>query len=185
MARSSVSPVRVLMLIVVAMTLLLAAETVVLATSTTKTGKAVTAVKIVSDPYTSEPYASTTSHTWVAMPGMSTTITVPANTKALLLITFSAETRCAEQVDETNAQCWVRAMVNSNAASPGEVVFDNAYEAWDIDSPWLGLETNSMQFVAGPLNPGTYTVAMQFRTDYGSPLFVLESRTLSVLRSTV
>jgi hypothetical protein len=185
MARSIISPIRVLMLIVVAMTLLLAAETVVLATSTTRTGKSVSAVKIVSDPATAEPYALTTSLEYAAIPGMSTTITVPANAKALLLITFSAESRCTQDLEGTSAQCLVRALVNSNMVAPGEVVFDNANESWEMDDPWLGFEANSMQFVAGPLKPGTYTVAMQYRTLNGGPVFELQSRTLSVLRSTV
>ena len=176
---------RALTLVVIVMALLLAAASATYAISIAKSGKAVTAVKVVTDDGTAGPYALTTSHEWADIPGMSTTIKVPSRTKGLLLITFSAETRCTEDVEITSAQCRIRALVDSSVVAPGEVIFADAAGTSEAQFPYEVFEAHSMQFVAGPLKAGTHTVTMQYQVIQGTPYFELGSRILSILRSKV
>jgi hypothetical protein len=169
--------------LIVVLALLLAVSSVAVAASIAKSGKAVTALKVVTDDGNAEPYAHTTSHEWTDIPGMSTTIKVPSRTKGLLLITFSAETRCTEDVGGTSAQCRIRALVDSSVVAPGEVSFADAAGTTDADYPWQVFEAHSMQFVAGPLSAGTHTVTLQYQVQNGTPLFEHSNRTLSILRS--
>jgi hypothetical protein len=108
---------------------------------------------------------------------MSTTVTVPAGQKALLVITFSGETLC-QDFDGATLSCQIRATVDGANAQPGEVVFDSQ----QANSGW---STNSMQFVRGPVNAGQHVVKIQFRVDEFPAEFHIGDRTLTVLRSKV
>jgi hypothetical protein len=147
-----------------ALAVLLALTSAVVATSYVRSGHAVKAVKVATDDY----YAKTSSNSWSDVPIMAVTMTVPANTKALFLITFSAGNMCT-----TSGTCLIRALVNDSVAAPGVVPFG---------SP-VG-NTNSMQWLASPWPPGTYTIKIQYESVGGGD-FYLYNRTLSVLRSVV
>ena len=155
---------------------LLAGSGVVVAASVIKSGKAVTAVKVVTDAAA----VSTASQTYADVPGMSLSVTVPSGEKAVLLITFSAQSRCLDGSGAT-AFCYARVLVDGNTALPGEVIFDSAADGNAANA----YETNSMQFVVGPLNAGGHTVRVQTRVDEAVSSFTMAHRTLSVLRSRV
>ena len=163
---------RLLLAIAIGLASLLVAETVVLA-ATVKTGGPVKAVKVVTE---------TTTHTisstrFVYVQGMSLSMTVPSGEQALLLIAFSSRVSCTQT---TTAWCYVRVTVDGVEAAPGDVIFDGA-----ADGSNYAIETNSMQFVAGPLSAGPHTIKVQARVDEAGATFHLTDRTLSVLRSMV
>lgn len=151
-----------------------------LAASVIKTGKSVTAVRAVMD----DNYRYTASSTPVDMPSMTLSVNVPDNQRALLVITFSAESFCTS---ESATYCWVRVMVDNSVASPGDVIWGSGVMSDYTGNSW---QANSMQFVHGPVNAGSHTVKVQWwdsDNDGGNYFgdFVVESRTLSVLRARV
>ena len=143
----------------------LALATAVVATSFVRSGHAVKAVKVATD----DALASTSGESWVDVPSMAVTMSVPTDTQALFLITFSADNICSG-----NSACLIRALINGTVVAPGQQVF--------FGTPYEG--TNSMQFLASPMPAGTYTIKIQYFASGGST-FSLYSRTLSVLRSVV
>jgi hypothetical protein len=168
---------RFLIVALVGLVLLLATETVVLATVATKSGKAVTAVKTV----TNDGSDLTASTTYVNLAGMSTTMTVPSTQKALLIITFSAETNCYWEGQMTGF-CGLRVLVDGSMPAPGEVFFNSVAVNSGTGAAW---QTNSMQWVAGPLNAGGHTIAVQWHVTNENVHFGIDRRTLTVLRSKV
>jgi hypothetical protein len=169
---------RLLAVAVVALAMLLAAESVVLAATVTKSGGAVTAVRTVTN---GDYIAVTTiSQTFVAVPGMSVTVNVPSGQKGLLIITFSAVSQCIDDGTFTSTHCYIRVQVDGVSAPPGEVIFDSAG-----DGESFALEANSMQFVAGPVSGGSHTVRVDWRVNEAPSTFMISARTLTVLRSRV
>ena len=177
---------RLVAVVVAATGLALLAETAALGFALTKSGKAVTGVKAV----VSYDLITTTSDTPVAMPDMSTTIRVPAGQQALLIITFAGETNC-RPLTLVSGYCRLRVRVDQNYADPDVVAFDSTMDnlvtyQTDIygDDSW---ETNSMQFVYGPVSAGTHTVTVLWwkEDDADDTIFRMGARTLTVLRSKV
>lgn len=142
--------------------LVLGASTAVVATSVVRSGHAVTAVKVATE----NDYHSDGGDGYTDIPGMSVTATVPANTKALFLVTFSADSECSQL-----SSCDVQLLMNGN------VLYLENFAT-------TGLTTNSMQWVTAPLGPGTYTFKMQEAAAVGQYI-TFYNRTLSVLRSKV
>lgn len=159
------------LVVVAGLVLALVTASAAVAVSVTRNGGSVTAVRTV----TQDSAATTNSTTWVDLPSMSTTMSVPAGQKALLIITFSGESGC-EDMNGTTVWCLVRVVVDGVIAPPGEVRFDSRADgvAW---------ETNSMQFVSGLHNAGQHLVKVQYKVDETNALFTVDSRTLTVLRS--
>jgi hypothetical protein len=154
---------------------LLIGQTVVLA-ATVKTGGTVTAVKVATE--TAQMSVNTTGG-WHDITGASVSINVPSGEKGLLLITFSGQGYCIDFSGET-VLCRLRVLVDGQPALPGAMTFDTAG-----DGEILSYEANSMQFVAGPLNPGQHTIKAQASVNEPNSSFFLGPRTLSVLRSRV
>ncbi len=181
MIRFTSRPGRLIGVVAIVLGLVITTATAALAVDLVKSGKSVTAVKTI----TSDAFNQTTSSTFSNMPGMSTTITVPANQKALLIITFSGETNC---LGNANGVCLIRVMVDNNAAPPGEIVFDSVGRTVPFQQdPVFSYQSNSMQFVAGPLNAGQHQVTVQWRMSDPSATngFTMNQRTLTILRSKV
>ena len=148
-----------------AMALLLALATAVVATSLVRSGHAVKAVKVATD----DASVYTASTSWSDVPSMAVTMSVPANTHALFLITFSADNYCSSAIS-----CQIRALINGNEVAPGKVYFGTP-----------DTNTNSMQWVSSPMPAGTYTIKIQYTPVFADSTLSLFSRTLSVLRSVV
>src|SRR5688500_5085571 len=107
---------RTVPIVIAARALTGAAGTVVRGVTISKSGKAVTAVRTVTE----STLATTRSVAWGDIPGMSTTINVPANQRALLIITFSAETNCVPDFSSGRASCLLRVLVDDAPVSPGQ-----------------------------------------------------------------
>ena len=168
---------RILAVAIVGLALSVVTETAVLAASITNSGKAVTAVRTATD--NSDYFTAST--TPVDMPSMSVSVSVPSNQKAILVITFSAQSHCTTA---SGAFCWVRVIVDGSSASPGDIAFGSGVISNFSSQAW---QANSMQFTAGPLASGSHTVSVKWweSDDDGQGDFRVESRTLTVLRSRV
>ena len=111
--------------------------------------------------------------------GGSTTISVPAGQKALLLIRFSAATACyGGSVGGANT-CYVQALVDGSPADPGEVRFDNNNGNTESSQ----YEAHAMEW-AKNVGAGTHTIQIQVRIDDapGVVEFDLDPWTLAVER---
>lgn len=141
-----------------------------------KNGGPVKAVRAV----TADGLGSTTATTWTDVPGMSLTVGVPSGERGLLVITFAAMDHCT--AGASAGYCNIRVLVDGAAAEPSQVVFDSTEDSGtgNVNS-W---ETNSMQFVAGPIGAGKHTVRVQYSIT-GSATFSVAARTLTVLRARV
>jgi hypothetical protein len=172
-----------LLLVAVALLVGLLAGGGVVYAATVKSGKAVTAIKVATESAATQILTDGTSYgAWTDIAGMSLNISVPSSQKALLLITFSAQTYCFDGFGSgATTLCKVRVLVNRTTALPGDVVFESAADG----NGGSTAETNSMQFVAGPISAGSYTIKVQALVDETWSNFTLMSRTLSVLRSRV
>lgn len=135
-----------------------------LAVSTIRSGHALKAIKVVTE--TSAVFNS--SGSWMDVPSMAVTMTVPSSQKGLFLATFSSEAL------DTGGACWVRMLVNGVEMPPNLVQFATATN---------GFVSASSQFVAGPYPAGTYNFTVQFNSN--NTLCWLGARTLSVERAVV
>jgi cytosine/uracil/thiamine/allantoin permease len=165
MSEIKTSHLRGLVVLVVLLTALAVGTTTALAATSSKNGKAVTAVRTVAD----NSLTSTNSAALVDMPGMATTVNVRAGQKALLVITFSGMTLC------TNTdKCFVAITVDGTIASPGSVQFDG-----EEGGVW---EAGAMQWVVENLAPGQHPVKVKWAVAAPGQFFT-SVRTLTVLRS--
>jgi hypothetical protein len=162
----------------IALAAVFAVTTAAVAVTLQKSGGPVKAVRVVTADDGTSIYGLTPEN----VAGMSVTVTVPSGEKALLLITFSAQTRCQHSLNEASA-CLIQVKVDDNIAKPGAVTFAHM-EVFDSLDDIID-ETHSMQFVAGPLNAGQHTVTVQGWVTKQYTYFGLTARTLSVLRSKV
>jgi hypothetical protein len=168
-------PSRLLLALVALLALSLVSATAVLALTTKLNGGAVKAVRTA----TADDPVSTTSSSWTDVPGMSTTVNVPSGTKALLVITFSGQSRCNDSGASPTVLCYVRALVNGVDASPGITILDSA-AAGDNTAHSQG--AHSFQWVMG-VNAGTKTVKIQWLVNESGDAFHLISRSMTVLRT--
>jgi hypothetical protein len=126
-------------------------------TLTTAQGNTLTQVKVVRD---SNP-AETTSTSFVDVPGATTTITVPAGTKALILARFSATSTCIGPA--ADASCFVRILIGGVEAFPAGVnisTFDK-----ETVVPFAGnapKQAHMIERSRGALLGGNYVVKVQY-----------------------
>jgi hypothetical protein len=164
-----------LVVVVLVLVAILAAESVVLAAAVGRNGRAITAVRTVTD---AEPWAAPGVTGFVDLPDMKTFISVPAGEKALLVITFSADSTCGAP-DNAVAECEIKVTLDGNGVSPGTVNW--SFAAPDV--PGSGESgVRSMQWVAGPVPSGNHQVKVQGRLARPGS-FSIGERTLTVLRA--
>jgi len=140
-------------------------------TTISKSGKAVTAVKSV----TSDSGETTQSETPVDLAGMSLTVTVPAGEKALLIVTFSGDSACVSST--VLHSCRIRALVDGAVLNAGIVNWSRPSVA-----DYYTADTHSMQWVS-QVGAGSHVVKIQFYTTGFGDFNIINSRTLTVLRS--
>ena len=157
--------------LVVLLGALLLTESVVLAATFSKSGKAITALRSVA----SDSSLAQGSTTFEDVPGMSLSINVPSNTTALLMIQFSADATCSASVGVFE-QCLLRAVVDRTPVVPWPMTFGRS------GSP--GGE-RSTHWVAGPFAAGEHNVRIQYAAAQSEATFILNDMTLTVLRSKV
>ena len=160
---------RLLIVLVALLGALLLTESVALAAITlTRTGKAVTALKTVA----SDAVVSTTSDSFVDVPGMSLLVSVPEGTSALFMINFSANSRCHSQ---GAGFCQLRAAVDRTGVFPSPMYVPGA-TAWEV---------RTAHWVAGLLAAGSHVIKIQYSAPSIPETFYLHNTTLTVLRSKV
>ena len=157
---------RVVAAVGLALTLAFGLATGAVATTLVRSGQT-KAVKVAAD----DSSYSAGGNGYTDIPGMSVTMTVPSNSKAFFLITFSAASSCS-----ASGSCYVQALIN------GAYVDGSSYALVVFASP--NFQTNSMQWVSPVMSAGTYTINIQTAANVGQTID-LASRTLSVLKSTV
>jgi hypothetical protein len=110
---------------------------------------------------------STTSGSWVNLPGAAVNIKVPRRTKALLIATFSGESICSG--GSVADECDIRIMFGTKQGKPGPAA-PNSGAAFDSvgTSGADYREMHAIQRSLGPLGPGTYTVKVQWQTCCGT-----------------
>jgi hypothetical protein len=146
-------------------------STAVAATTITRSARTLTRVKLVH----SNTGTSTTSPTWVDVPGAATSITVPScgrSTCAVILARFSAQAVCA------NSRCWVRILINGKEADPtGGVIFDVHSNSEGITKH---IATHGIEQSRAYFTPGTYPVKVQYRVDTSAGFIEFNFSTLVV-----
>ncbi len=120
------------------------------------------------------------------IPGATTSVTVPTNTRALIVAHFSAESSCHYgQVSGINSPCYVRILIGNSAGNP---TGDNYVFDWDMNAtntqgfsfaPTRSLARDAFR---GPLSAGTYSVRVQWRVSNSGLLFRINRWTLIVER---
>jgi hypothetical protein len=141
--------------------------------ATSGAGRSITAVRTASDATRFQ----TNSGTYVDVPGATATISIPAGATGLILIQFTASSICDQQ---DNLSCMVRAEINGTDAPPGQIVWDRVPSGGTNKIP---LSAHAMDWSAGPLGPGSYTVQIQALGQLNSGgAFVLQGWHLTVER---
>jgi len=158
---------------VLALVAILAVEGAALAAAVGRNGKAVTAVRTL----TSQGGTNFTTTNWIDVPDMKLFVTVPKDQKAILVITYSADTMCSGNASY-GAVCLIRVTVDGQDTAPGGVQWSYNYAN---ETPESGVA--SMQWVAGPLSPGDHQVKVQASIGNANNTFWLGQQTLTVLRS--
>jgi hypothetical protein len=146
----------------------------VVAGVTGSSGGSITAVKVVRG----ADATTTTSTSYVNLPGASTTIHVPSGQHALILARFSAESRCSG--GSAGQYCTVKILIGGSSGKPAT----GSDFAFDSDSgagnDWW--ESHSMDR-SRVLGPGTWTVRVQYAVTVATTTFRLDDWSLTVERS--
>ncbi len=139
-----------------------------------RTGKTVTAVRAITNDV---PVVIFPEQGMIDVAGMKPTITVPATERAILVITFSADTDCKVTNATSANQCNVRVLVDNNPVPPGVVLWARSDA---LGTPSGGVR--SMQWVTAPLNAGDHILKVQAQAA-GAGSLRMGPMTLTVLRS--
>jgi len=103
---------------------------------------------------------STTSTSYVAVPGMAKTITIPGSVSSCVVVDASAFAFAPSQALE-----YVSVMLDGNLGNPSEVQF-----AGDTQGIWA--EAHAAVFAFPSVTPGNHTVALVFKSLDGKSVFL-------------
>jgi hypothetical protein len=146
-------------------------------TVSTLTCGAVKGVKVVRQ----DVDITTSSTTLSAVPGMTTSVTVPSGTSGCLLMRFSAETQCTTS-SGTFGWCVVIILVDGVEAFPGagtDFAFDSTYNGTAVTDAW---QSNSMDRSIR-VGAGTHTIVVEWATTDPSITAWLGEMSLTVERT--
>ncbi len=141
-------------------------------TAQRRNAKGLSRVQVVTD----ATQQTTTSTTWVDVPGATATFTHPKKQKTLILATFSGPSMCTGGAGE----CKVKILINGLEAEPATTdgsIFDDAIAGHDD-----GWESHSLQRTRGTLRDKTYTIQVQWRVTDAATTFALDDWTLTAER---
>ena len=111
-----------------------------------------------------EPNAlSTTSGTFVDIPGAVVVDTITGSARGGYNVTFSAT--CAINGAGAEEDVQIRVLVNNTEIGPGPATF---CEDFETDNNAIPETAASAQYAVQGLVPGAYTIKVQFRTDAGA-----------------
>jgi hypothetical protein len=146
-----------------------------IAATTTRSARTLTRLKVVHG----DTATSTTSTTFVDVPGAATSITVDPcgrTTCAVILARFSAESACYG----VSGWCSVRILINSKEADPvvgTDFAFDSTSNGNETVGSW---ESHAVERSRAYFTPGTYSVKVQYATTSSGIKAVLDDWTLVV-----
>jgi hypothetical protein len=148
------------------------------ATLSSSSASTLTLVRVVRDANPAE----TTSTTFVDVPGAATTISVPSNTKALIVARFSASSTCFGPV--ADASCFVRILIGNAEGKPSGVnlsTFDKetVLSPTAVSSPQ---QAHMIERSRGGLTPGSYQVKVQMAVPNSGATLALVNWNLTVER---
>lgn len=168
---------RVIAVVAIGLGLVLGGSTAALSsgTLTSASSTSLTAVHVVRD---ANP-AQTTSTSFVDVPGATTTFTVPAGTRALLIARFSASSTCPGSIPD--AGCFVRILINGVEALPSGVNLTSFDSETSSNGITARQEAHMIERSKGGLTPGTYVVQVQMAANT-TATFALVNWNLTVER---
>jgi hypothetical protein len=121
------------------------------------------------------------STAYVNLPGASTTVNVPAGTKAILRANFSGESACYNGA--FTDFCSVRIVVNNQEIRPiatSGPYFDSVGDTGTNFADYI--ETHGIERSSNVLNPGNYTIQVQQKVSASGMSFYLNNWHLTVER---
>lgn len=124
---------------------------------------------------------STLAAAFIALPGATTTITVPTGTTGCLLLRFIAESSCTGG-GAVSRWCSVRILVDGVEANPvvgTDFAFDSTDTGTETASSW---ESHAVERIAR-VSAGLHTVTVQWGVNIAGPTFRLDDWTLVVERT--
>jgi hypothetical protein len=184
-----VSPRRLITVLIAVLALVVGGSAVALSVTPAPTTVQATGANLTRFIYASDgnPAQITNFTNFADVPGMTTTITVPAGTKAVIAARFSATSICVGTPVILNASCFVRILIGGVEGKPNGVnlsVFDstrnvepNVFEGFDV-----GQQAHMIERVRGPVGPGTYVVKVQSFVPYQGATLALINWMLEVQR---
>jgi hypothetical protein len=127
---------------------------------------------------------TTTSTSFVDLPGASVRISVPAREKGLILARFFAESACYNNTNNTTDDyCVVRILAVKDGTTTerflepdSDFAFDSTDSGYEGGASWESHATDRSLL----LGPGTYTVKVQYRVGDSSVTFRLDDWHLTV-----
>ncbi|SRR6266540_3191667 len=144
---------------------------------TSNSGGAVAAVKVVRE---TTGQGNTNPTAWTAVPGATTSITIPAGAKAIILARFTAESHC--QGGSSIDWCSVRVLIDGTEANPASGN-DFAFQTPGTGFAALALDRSSGKLSAGPSGK-TVSVTVQQKVTSASTYAWLDDWHLTVERIT-
>jgi hypothetical protein len=133
-------------------------------------GQGVTRTKIVR----SSMQASTSSTTFVPIPGAETTISVPPGTRAIIKVEFFARSFC---FGVGTPSCAVRIRIGGSNAHPNN--WDEPFDRGGTDDV---AEAHATQGSSNVLGPGSYTVRVHWKADDAANSFSIGGFSMSAER---
>ena len=116
---------------------------------------------------------STSSTSWVTLPGASLTMSVPNGKQKLFIAEFDAESYCQNGTQ----WCSVRILINGTEMHPQSGT-NFAFDSVDTDR-W---EAHAMSRTFGPVGPGQYTFQVQARVSNAATVFGLDDWSFKVFK---
>jgi hypothetical protein len=122
--------------------------------------------------------ATTSSTTYVALPGATGTIAVPGDENGLILVRFSAESQCSGPT--AGNWCSVRILLDGIEMDPASGV-DFAFDS--VGSPQDFYESHSMDRSRAGVGSGNHTVTVQWAVTSATTVFRLDDWSLTIERA--
>ncbi len=148
---------------------LLAISAVAIAATNSFQSKGINNVRVKTD---TNAY-STSSTSWVSLPGGSVALSVPNGKQKLFIAEFDAESYC----QSGSGWCSVRILVDGiemHPASGGDFAFDSV----DTDR----YESHAMTRTYGPMGPGQHTFQVQLKVNDAATQFRVDDWTFKVFK---
>lgn len=113
---------------------------------------------------------TTTSASEVDLPGAEVVVSNPSSTAAIVIMRFSAESRCSGGTG--NSWCSVNFLVDG--VDPADAVDDFAFDSSDGATEGTGSWESHAIERAALIGPGDHTIKVQVNAEFGGPSFAVD-----------